>query len=342
MPQGEFSTRLFSRPNRRPVVSVWTVRSSASYLVSANVGSTTDGIFSASIKANVPTWIGSPTNVIGQIWNANGTQIRFFNGASPDVQYAFENYDNGVVLASQLRVKAYPVTSWAPPSERGDGSILETGVNYNPEAQVSVTLTRDPFLSHLVAPPQGATEFIAANKAGVFRRAFQTSVRYTRGEYGARPQGAYCTATYTPHDMSYKPMADLLDNLDDYKFNTNEDATHEPVQPTIAAYWNIVVASRPTGILTGTTPPAVVGGIALPHRLSLSATYRVMFYSGSDIAAGSNAPLAADQSATTQGTTTSGPQANVFDHVINTGRDVLRTMHSMKRPRTDGGDMIGF
>ena len=157
MPQGEFQTRLFSRGNRRPVVSVWTVRATSSYLVNAGQNSKSDGVFCASIKANQPNFIGSAAalSIVGGIYRGVGLQSRFFNEATPDLTYAFANYDNGVVLQSRLRVKAYPAVSWAPDTDayRGAGNILESGVSYNPEAQVSITLSQDPLLGQLTYSP---------------------------------------------------------------------------------------------------------------------------------------------------------------------------------------------
>lgn len=304
MPSGEFQSQIFSRPNRRPVVSVWTVRTSSSYIVDAGQNSLTDGVFCSSIKANIPSWIGSNASgvTIGGIYRGTGLQTRFFNEASPDVAYAFANYDNGVVLNSSIKVKAFPVTTWAPDTAefRGAYAQLESGVAYNPEAQVSITLSQDPKLAQLqYAPdPFGGPVLAAAVGLNKIQRLFNTKVGYTRASHGARPQGTYLQGSYTPHQMTAAPMEDLLDNIDDFKFVTYGDPTHELSVPLVPAYWTIIVASRPTGVITGDNVGLRVHpGIPIPHRLSIEASYRVMFYSSiGDIAAGDNNPLDAGQS----------------------------------------------
>lgn len=168
-------------------------------------------------------------------------------------------------MVTKTKIKVFAIPTAHASSTQG----LVSGKTYAPECMVALNIDRSqvPFGSTV----QEISDF-ASN--GGLARAFNTQIRFTRSDIGAKATGCVLEATYYPKKL-YQ-FTDLFDHIDDYKFATTGDVAADN-ECTNKAYFNIFITPTRAGA-PATDGSGVVPGVALPHRVSIEVENTIVFY----------------------------------------------------------------
>lgn len=295
-----FSSKGFSRGNRRSASTTATVTQYADFTVQAAPAIPSggqlffsDGAAKIAFRAAVPTFAGAAPGTsapegttLGEIKTGAGNYP--FAQANPDIQVIAGQYTHGVVTEAKIELRIIPEGATAADPNQGQYLSLpdppaapEVGqAVYTPEASVSLSLSSDPNIEGIITgvSPQTGESVSDAFTSRRIDRAFNTTVRYCRQTVGAEATAAVISGTYDPHRIY--AFEDLNDHLDLFSFETNLDGTLNPSDPINMAYWVLCLGPHPAGTsyINSTLDPTIVPGLPVPHRVSARITSRVLFY----------------------------------------------------------------
>lgn len=311
--------------NRRPAVAHAVIEEIQECIALPDIITPDEGVISFDIGCWTPSFAGLTGSVnVGVI--ANKASVGPFIALNPDVATLFSNYSRGLVTSAELEVHAFPAP-YANNNSDGQYQGLQADIDYSCENDLTITCSRTAMVH---GTSQGSIQ--GASNNGLLRRLYNTKQASTRFNDGAPSTGATLKSRYYPRALFQ--VKDLLDNLDDFKFDTRAtglitaaaDPSYNPNlnPPTNEAKWTVTLTPKcKVAATTATSSP----GRVYPHRLSMRIRWHVMFYVANPGLI-TNEPLSSTQSTTTAAPSTSTSGFGTGKRLHDRIEEVGDTLHA--------------